>query len=65
SLLTLRDELLQPGIEQARRGELHDRLETWVTLAEEKLATLRAQVGVAEAFVTGLQLDAEQSKGRD
>ena len=65
SLLTLRDELLQPDIDQARREDLHDRLEAWVVLAEEKLATLRAQVGVAEAFVAGLHQDAEHSKDRD
>lgn len=65
SLLTLRDELLQPEISPARRTELHDRLETWVVLAEEKLAMLREQVGVAEAFVTGLHEDAENSKDHE
>ena len=64
ALLTLRDELLQPGLDPARREDLHDRLKTWVVLAEEKLAALRTQVGVAETFVTGLHQDVEQSKDR-
>ena len=60
SLLALRDELLQQDTTAERREELQGRLRTWVVLAEEKLATLREQVGVAEAFVTGLHDDTDQ-----
>jgi DNA-binding transcriptional MerR regulator len=59
ALLTLRDELLE-DTDPDRREDLRERLRTWVVLAEEKLATLRQQVGVAEAFVTGLQEDTER-----
>jgi DNA-binding transcriptional MerR regulator len=60
SLLTLRDELARQDTTAERREELQERLRTWVVLAEEKLATLREQVGVAEAFVTGLHDDTNQ-----
>jgi DNA-binding transcriptional MerR regulator len=62
SLLSLRDELSQQELEPLARRELEERLRTWVTLAEEKLATLRQQVGVAEAFVAGLHDDADRSR---
>nr|WP_308204685.1 MerR family transcriptional regulator [Frankia sp. R82] len=61
SLLSVRDELAAPGVPDARRAELRDLLRTWVVLAEEKLATLRAQAGVAEDFVIGLHTDADRS----
>jgi DNA-binding transcriptional MerR regulator len=60
SLLALRDELLQQDTTAERREELQERLRTWVVLAEEKLAALREQVGVAEAFVTGLHDDTDR-----
>lgn len=61
SLLSVRDELAAPGVSDARREELRELLRTWVVLAEEKLATLRQQAGVAEAFVVGLHGDANRS----
>ncbi len=60
SLLTLRDELLQQDTTPERREELAELLRTWVVLAEEKLAALRAQVAVAEDFVTGLHEDTDR-----
>lgn len=63
SLLTLRDELLSSGIDSDRRAELRETLRTWVVLAEEKLASLRQQVDVAEAFVTGLHDDTDRARG--
>lgn len=54
ALLVLRDELADPELTPARRTDLRERLRTWVVLAEEKLAGLQQQVGVAEAFVVGL-----------
>ncbi|MDT3441326.1 MULTISPECIES: MerR family transcriptional regulator [unclassified Pseudofrankia] len=62
SLLTLRDELSRPGLALDARAALEERLRTWVVLAEEKLAALRQQVGVAEAFVSGLYDDADRSR---
>lgn len=62
SLLTLRDELGRPGITLDAQAALEERLRTWVVLAEQKLAALREQVGVAEAFVTGLHDDADRSR---
>jgi len=62
SLLTLRDELLAPETSPERRTELQETLQTWVVLAEEKLTSLRQQVGVAEAFVTGLHDDTDRSR---
>ncbi|WP_238429940.1 MerR family transcriptional regulator [Frankia nepalensis] len=62
SLLTLRDELARPGMAPDARAALEERLRTWVTLAEEKLATLREQLGVAEIFVEGLHDDADRSR---
>ncbi|EIV91231.1 MerR family transcriptional regulator [Frankia sp. QA3] len=61
SLLSVRDELSDPKISDARRAELRELLRTWVVLAEEKLATLRQQAGVAEDFVIGLHGDADRS----
>lgn len=61
ALLVLRDELSEPDILPRRRGELQERLGTWVVVAEQKLSTLRTQVQVAEAFVHGLHDDAERS----
>jgi DNA-binding transcriptional MerR regulator len=60
ALLTLRDEVHRQDTTPQRREELAERLRTWVVLAEDKLAALRAQVGVAEAFVTGLHQDADR-----
>lgn len=57
SLVALRDELSRPGLSVERQEELAGRLRTWVVLAEEKLAMLQQQVGVAEAFVVGLHDD--------
>jgi DNA-binding transcriptional MerR regulator len=59
ALLALRDELVAE-VHPGRREELKERLRTWVVLAEEKLATLRQQVGVAEAFVAGLHEDTDR-----
>lgn len=61
ALLLLRDELGAPGLSPEVRGRLRERLATWVTLAEQKLASLRDQVDVAEAFVDGLHLDADRT----
>ncbi|THJ37370.1 MerR family transcriptional regulator [Candidatus Frankia alpina] len=61
SLLSVRDELSDPKISDARCAELRELLRTWVVLAEEKLATLRQQAGVAEDFVIGLHGDADRS----
>jgi DNA-binding transcriptional MerR regulator len=57
SLLTLREELSRRGLSAQRQEELDERLRTWVVLAEEKLASLQEQVGVAESFVVGLHDD--------
>jgi MerR family transcriptional regulator, copper efflux regulator len=62
SLLTLRDEVVRPGLAPERRAELRERLRTWVVLAEEKLAALQEQVRVAEAFVVGLHDDTDRSR---
>lgn len=62
SLLAVRDELATPGLAADRRIELRERLRTWVALAEEKLAALREQAGVAESFVLGLHGDVERSR---
>ena len=61
SLLSVRDELADPSVVDPRRAELRGLLRTWVVLAEEKLATLRQQAGVAEDFVIGLHGDAHRS----
>ncbi|ABD12139.1 putative transcriptional regulator [Frankia casuarinae] len=61
SLLSVRDELSDSTISESRRTELRERLHTWVVLAEEKLATLRQQAGVAEDFVIGLHGDADRT----
>ncbi|MCM3884017.1 MerR family transcriptional regulator [Frankia sp. R82] len=61
ALLRLRDELATPGLAAEARARLRERLATWVTLAEQKLSSLREQVDVAEAFVGGLHDDAERS----
>jgi DNA-binding transcriptional MerR regulator len=62
SLLTLRDEVVLPELAPERRAELRERLQTWVVLAEEKLAALQEQVRVAEAFVVGLHEDTDRSR---
>lgn len=62
ALITLREEAARPGLPVARRNELEERLQTWVALAEEKLASLEAQVRVAEAFLVGLHDDAERAR---
>ncbi|MCK9898676.1 MerR family transcriptional regulator [Parafrankia colletiae] len=62
SLLAVRDELIDPQLASERRAELRERLRTWVVLAEQKLATLREQAGVAEDFVVGLHDDVERSQ---
>ncbi|WP_369809822.1 MerR family transcriptional regulator [Parafrankia sp. EUN1f] len=62
SLLTVRDELADPGLTAQRRVELRERLRTWAVLAEQKLAALREQAGVAEDFVVGLHGDVERSR---
>jgi len=64
SLLTLRDELSDQGISQDRRGELRKTLQTWIVLAEEKLAALRAQMSVAEDFVANLHSNTDRSTRR-
>jgi DNA-binding transcriptional MerR regulator len=61
SLLALRDELSGSELNPGCREELQERLKTWVVLAEEKLANLQQQVGVAEAFVVGLHEDSGRS----
>ncbi len=65
SLLAVRDELADPELTPERRAELRERLRTWVALAEEKLATLREQAGVAEDFVVGLHGDVERSRSEE
>lgn len=62
SLLELRDEFFRPDLPADVREELSERLRTWVALAEQKLAALREQVGIAEAFVDGLHRDADRSR---
>lgn len=63
SLLAVRDELTDPELAPERRSELRERLRTWAALAEQKLATLREQAGVAEDFVVALHGDVERSQG--
>ncbi|MBL7490335.1 MerR family transcriptional regulator [Frankia sp. AgB1.9] len=58
SLLAVRDELRLPGLTAERRHELRERLRTWASLAEQKLADLRARAGIAADFVAGLHDDA-------
>lgn len=65
SLLTLREGIGKPGLTAAYRAELHDRLRTWVSLAEEKLASLQEQVRLAEDFMIGLRDDAARSLRAD
>ncbi|WP_101835592.1 MerR family transcriptional regulator [Frankia canadensis] len=65
SLLTLREGIGKPGLTAAHRAELHDRLRTWVSLAEEKLASLQEQVRLAEDFMIGLRDDAARSLRAD
>ncbi|OAA28547.1 putative transcriptional regulator [Frankia sp. EI5c] len=62
SLLAVRDELADPELDPERREQLRERLRTWAVLAEQKLATLREQAGVAEDFVVGLHGDVERSR---
>ncbi|WP_261554142.1 MerR family transcriptional regulator [Frankia tisae] len=61
SLLTLRERMAQPGLSPQLRAELQDRLQTWVSLAEEKLASLQEQVRLAEDFMIGLRDDTARS----
>ncbi|WP_255649090.1 MerR family transcriptional regulator [Frankia sp. ArI3] len=65
SLLTLRERITQPGLPPQLRAELHDRLQTWVSLAEEKLASLQEQVRLAEDFMIGLRDDTARSLRTD
>jgi hypothetical protein len=65
ALLTLRDELQGGTVTSQRRAELQETLRTWVLLAEEKLAALRAQMAVAEAFVSGLNSDVARAMQTD
>ncbi|MCM3922308.1 MerR family transcriptional regulator [Frankia sp. AiPs1] len=65
SLLTLRERIVQPGLSAQLRAELHDRLQTWVSLAEEKLASLQEQVRLAEDFMIGLRDDTARSLRTD
>jgi DNA-binding transcriptional MerR regulator len=58
TLLAVRDELRLPDLPAARRHELQERLRTWASLAEDKLADLRARAGIAADFVAGLHDDA-------
>ncbi|WP_312622947.1 MULTISPECIES: MerR family transcriptional regulator [unclassified Pseudofrankia] len=60
SLLAVRDELRLPDLTADRQHELRERLKTWATLAEEKLADLRARAGIAADFVAGLHDDASR-----
>lgn len=60
ALVALREELSRPELSAERQAELTERLATWVALAEEKLASLQQQVGVAEAFLGGLHDDAHR-----
>jgi DNA-binding transcriptional MerR regulator len=62
SLLTLRVEVTRPGLAPGRREELQERLQMWVVLGEEKLATLQEQVRVAEEFVIGLHDDTARAR---
>ena len=62
SLLALRDQLADPLLAPDVRAELQERMRTWVVLAEEKLAALREQAGVAEAFVTSLRQDLDRAR---
>lgn len=60
ALLAVRDELRLPDLTAERQHELRERLKTWATLAEEKLADLRARAGIAADFVAGLHDDASR-----
>ena len=62
SLIDLRVEATSPGVDPERRAELLDRLETWVTLGEEKLQSLQEQVRIAESFLHGLHDDAYRAR---
>ena len=62
SLIDLRDEATSDGIASDRRAELLDRLQTWITLAEEKLRSLEEQVRIAESFLVGLHDDAHRAR---
>ncbi|ABD12138.1 MerR family transcriptional regulator [Frankia sp. B2] len=61
SLITLRERISQPDLAPDHRRELRERLRTWVTLAEEKLASLQEQVRLAEDFMIGLRDDTARS----
>ncbi|MCM3886779.1 MerR family transcriptional regulator [Frankia sp. R82] len=65
SLLTLREEIGKPGLTPLDRAQVRDRLQTWVSLAEEKLASLEEQVRLAEDFMLGLRDDAARSLRAD
>ncbi|WP_285223275.1 MerR family transcriptional regulator [Frankia sp. AgPm24] len=65
SLLTLREEIGKPGLTALDRAQVRERLQTWVSLAEEKLASLQEQVRLAEDFMLGLRDDAARSLRAD
>lgn len=64
ALLGLREEIDQGGLARERREELQERLATWVSLAEEKLASLQEQVRVAEDFMVTLHDDTARARLR-
>jgi MerR family copper efflux transcriptional regulator len=62
ALVDLRDEATDPATDPERRAELLERLQTWVTLGEEKLLSLQEQVRIAESFLHGLHDDAHRAR---
>ncbi|MBL7497711.1 MerR family transcriptional regulator [Frankia sp. CNm7] len=62
ALINLRDEATSADTSPERRTELLDRLQTWVTLGEEKLRSLEEQVRIAESFLHGLHDDAHRAR---
>lgn len=64
ALVGLREEIERDGLPHERREELRERLATWVSLAEEKLASLQEQVRVAEAFMVMLHDDTARTRLR-
>ncbi|EFC81622.1 transcriptional regulator, MerR family [Parafrankia sp. EUN1f] len=64
ALVGLREEIEQDGLPRQRREELHERLSAWVSLAEDKLASLQEQVRVAEDFMVTLHDDTVRARLR-
>lgn len=62
ALIALRDEATSEATPPELRAELLDRLQTWVTLGEEKLRSLEEQVRIAESFLHGLHDDAHRAR---